>query len=164
MHHLEAYYHDKSIDTVAQAIKHDPYSGSVSVLIQNFKEGSEIIATGVFASTSNEQVQSFLWVRLPCNVCSDVTKLILLSLECIVLSKPYIRMLQNYCKRGSMKAWCYKSAYFSSIGFCKPNQLELYQDEPVVFDLACSKLIIVTIIRTPEDRITLGSLRVLEEP
>ncbi|KAI7891557.1 uncharacterized protein EV154DRAFT_221364 [Mucor mucedo] len=77
---------------------------------------TEIIATGVFAGTSNEQVQSFLWVRLPCNVCSDVTKLILLSLECIVLSKPCIRMLRNYCKRGSMKAWCYKSAYFSSIG------------------------------------------------
>ncbi|KAG2199667.1 hypothetical protein INT47_005192 [Mucor saturninus] len=136
---IEAYYHDKAIDDVAQIDKSSKYPNYLEASIEKFEMGKgswyelrfrcqkvEFIATGgIFQSEQGDtKLVAFLGVAVPSFICHD-TELLIFSPTTKPESVACVRMLP--------------------MNFCTPNQLRLFEEEPNGFTAVCSRIISLVI-------------------
>lgn len=142
----ELHLENKAIDDVAVTSKHDCFKEKLITSVENLQEGKatwfelrfnvkdiEVLVTGGLSNLSsssnnnNININAFLGVAAPATLALD-GDFLLLAPKNPVEAVRCTRMLRNYKKQASMKEWCFKSSFFTSLGFTTPLPLQLYNN------------------------------------
>ncbi|KAG2195500.1 hypothetical protein INT47_012044 [Mucor saturninus] len=155
---IEAYYHDKAVDDVAQIDKSSKYPKYLEAAIQKSEMGKgswyelrfrcqkvEFIATGgIFQSEQGgTKLDAFLSVAVPSFICQDTELLIFPptnkpeSVACVRMLRAQLITIKNIFKKLVLQA----------MNFGTPDQLRLFEEVPNGFTSMCSHIISLVIGR-----------------
>lgn len=161
---VEAYYHQKPLDDVAQVRSTDIYPQFLEFNLEKREEGKgswyelffrcqkiEVIATGGIYNHEQDnesKLGAFLDVSAPRHMAQD-SSFILFSPTVAAETLSCIRMLRNYRRKNSSKKWCFKSSLFAAMNFVTPDQFRLNEQEPLGYVSVSSELLHLAVNREP---------------